>query len=308
MSTVQALFNVLLLIFIVTTMLAAGLMTTLPMLAATLRRWVLVVLVLAANLVLIPLAGWGIAAVLGLSSASFIALVMLASSPGGPFGAKLAMVQHGDVTAGASLQVLLAAIGSLTFPITLNLILGWAKVGGNVSIPVGRLVATVAFLQLIPFAVGVILRANTEALANEWQPAVLKISNLSFIVVLAMALLGSFQKIVDLVGSKTLVAGVLFGIACMVIGYLLTTGPATTRTTMLGVAPVRNAGPVFAAIAVAYQNNADILGAFVAENILAVVLVVVVVSVITRRRAAAAPTVADVVGAPAARVVAPRAS
>ncbi|MFE7214211.1 hypothetical protein ACFU93_30455 [Streptomyces sp. NPDC057611] len=56
--------------------------------------------------------GWGLADLLGLPTASFIALVLVASSPGGPFGVKLAMVQNADVVAGAAMQVLLAAIGS----------------------------------------------------------------------------------------------------------------------------------------------------------------------------------------------------
>jgi hypothetical protein len=54
------------------------------------------------------------------------------------------MVQGGDVTAGASMQVSLAAMGTLAFPI-----------------------------------------ANAEELADDWQPAAIKVSNLSFIVVLA---------------------------------------------------------------------------------------------------------------------------
>ncbi|MFF7371873.1 hypothetical protein [Streptomyces tricolor] len=65
-------------------------------------------LALIANMVVIPLTGWGLGALLGLPSAAFIALILVASSPGGPFGAKLAMVQKGDVIAGAAMQVLLA--------------------------------------------------------------------------------------------------------------------------------------------------------------------------------------------------------
>ncbi|MFE1406185.1 hypothetical protein ACFW5D_21490 [Streptomyces sp. NPDC058770] len=51
-----------------------------------------------------PLLGWGIGMLFGLPAAAFIALVLAASSPGGPFGAKLAMVQGGDVVAGAAMQ------------------------------------------------------------------------------------------------------------------------------------------------------------------------------------------------------------
>ncbi|MFJ4524681.1 hypothetical protein ACIP4Y_27660 [Streptomyces sp. NPDC088810] len=43
-----------------------------------------------------------------------IVLILVASSPGEPFGAKLAMVQSGDVVGGAAMQVLLASVGSIT--------------------------------------------------------------------------------------------------------------------------------------------------------------------------------------------------
>lgn len=284
METFQALFNTIVVIFIVATMLTAGLVTTLPMLAATFRRVPLVILVLGANLVVVPLMGWGIGAALGLSSASFIAIVMLGSSPGGPFGAKLAMVQHGDVTAGASMQVLLAAIGSVTFPITLGWILTASGQGGGVSIDVEQLVATVAVLQLIPFAIGIALRHSVTDLADELRPWALRISNLTFVVVLAMMLLGSFQTIVDLIGSASLLAGFLFAVGAVIVGFVVSTGPLETRTTMSTVAPVRNTGPILAAIALAFGNDPAIIGAVVAQLVMGLVVVIVTVVVIVRVR------------------------
>jgi BASS family bile acid:Na+ symporter len=111
---------------------------------------------------LVPLIGWGTAAVLSLDTPAYVALVLLACSPGAPFAAKLAMIQRGDVVTGASLQVFLAAIGSLTFAPTANAIFTAAKLGGGISLPVGQLVLTVAVLQLLPFAVGLALR--------KWSP------------------------------------------------------------------------------------------------------------------------------------------
>src|SRR5215208_2215018 len=107
-------------VLIVSTMFAAGLGTTVGDLWATFRTVKLILLVLVANLVLVPLIGWGTAVVLSLAAPAYIALVLVACSPGAPFAAKLAMIQRGDVITGASLQVLLAAIGSLTFAPTAN--------------------------------------------------------------------------------------------------------------------------------------------------------------------------------------------
>src|SRR5947209_1660378 len=140
MQTIQALFNIVLAIMIVSTMFTAGLGITVEELGATFQKVWLVLLVLLANLIVVPLLGWGAAALFSLATPAYIALVLIASSPGGPFGAKLAMIQHGDVVAGSSLQVLIAAVGSVTFALTANWILTAAHVGGGISLPVGDLI------------------------------------------------------------------------------------------------------------------------------------------------------------------------
>ncbi|MFG2563748.1 hypothetical protein [Streptomyces sp. NPDC048496] len=95
MGTLHLLFNAVTVIFIVATMFTAGLGATVAALRGVLTDVPLLTLSLIANMVAIPLLGWGIGALFGLPTASFIALVLVASSPGGPFGAKLAMVQKG---------------------------------------------------------------------------------------------------------------------------------------------------------------------------------------------------------------------
>ncbi|MFI5976398.1 hypothetical protein [Streptomyces sp. NPDC051452] len=121
----------------------------------------------------------------------FIAATMFAAGLGGPFGAKLAMVQSGDVFAGAAMQVLLAAIGSVTFAPTVNGLLTAADAGTNVSLDVGALVRTVALLQLVPFAIGLLIRRYAEPTARSWHPTAAAVSNVTFLIVLAGMLLGS---------------------------------------------------------------------------------------------------------------------
>ena len=107
MEFTAAAFNVALVVFIVSTMLAAGLGTTLEQLTEVLREGWLLLLVLVANLIVVPLLGWGVAAAFGLGTSAAVALLLVASSPGAPFGAKVAMLQHGDVLTGTTVQVLL---------------------------------------------------------------------------------------------------------------------------------------------------------------------------------------------------------
>ncbi len=264
MAALHLLFNAVTVIFIAATMFAAGLGSTLAALRAAFTNVSLLLLVLLANLVVVPLLGWGLAALFHLTTAPFIALILTASSPGGPFGAKLGMVQHGDITTGAAMQVLLAAVGSITFGITANALLTAADVGGGISLDVGALVRTVAVLQLVPFAIGLLLRHYTTDTAVAWHPATVKVSNVTFLIVLAGMLLGNWSDVVALLGSRALLAGFLFSALGFGFGTLLATGSPARRTTMGAVTAVRDAGPALAAIGIAFDNQPAILGALAA--------------------------------------------
>jgi bile acid:Na+ symporter, BASS family len=283
-DVLTALLNTVLVAFVVATMLSAGLRTSVPALLGVLRNAVLVVLVLVANLVVVPLLGLAVGLLLALPAAGLVALVLVASSPGAPFGAKMAMIQKGDVVTGSVLQVLLAAVGSLTFPITANLLLGWANLGEDIGIPVGRLIAAVAVLQLVPFAVGLAVRAWAPATAAGWMPPVARVSNIAFLGVLALGVLGSWAQIVGLIGSRVLLAAVVFTVVGILVGWGLAAGTPTTRTTAALIAPTRNAGPAFAAVAIAFGNDPAILAGLTGVLLVGLVVELPFASWLARRR------------------------
>ncbi|MGW3460393.1 hypothetical protein ACWDE9_12650 [Streptomyces olivaceoviridis] len=246
----------------------------------------LLALALIANMVVIPLLGWGIGALFGLPSAAFIALVLIASSLGGPFGAKLATVQQGDVVAGAAMQVLLASLGSLTFAPTVNAILTAADIGTTVSLDVDALVRTVTLLQLVPFANGLLLRRYAEPTAQAGRPTAAAVSDITFLIVLAGMLLGSRRDVADPFGSLALLAGFLLAVFAFAVGSLTAAGPTTRRTTMGGVASVRDAGSAPAAIGLAFSGQPSILGALAAILLSGLAAALPIATLLSRRRSA----------------------
>ncbi|WP_405738264.1 hypothetical protein OG422_00295 [Streptomyces sp. NBC_01525] len=291
MDTLHMLFNAVTVIFIAATMFAAGLGATVPALRAIFTDVPLLLLALLTNMVVIPLLGWGIGALFSLPSAAFIALVLVASSPGGPFGAKLAMVQSGDVVAGAAMQVLLATVGSLTFAPTVNGILTAADLGKGISLDVATLMRAVALLQLVPFVIGLLLRRYAAPTARSWHPAASAVSNVTFLIVLAGMLLGNWSDVVALLGSLTLLAGFVLAAAAFAVGTLLATGSSVRRTTMGGVAAVRNAGPALAAIGIAFGDQPAVLGALAAVLLSGLAAALPIATVLSGRRSR--PTTAD---------------
>jgi BASS family bile acid:Na+ symporter len=259
-----ALFNIALVVMIVATMVSAGFTTTFANLGAVLSRVGLVVLVLVTGLVIRPLVGWGTAELFNLAEPAYIALILLAVVPGAPLGVKFVMGAKGDVSTGATFQVLLAVVASFTFASTANFILETANVGEAVSLPVGELLKTIVFLQVLPFVVGLLIRHWNEKSALEWNVFAQKIVGPSFLAVVVLALLSSWRIIIDLIGDRVLVAGVFFTVVMIVIGYFASVGGYRTRAATAMIQPGSNSGPTFAAVAIAFGNDPAILGAVTA--------------------------------------------
>ncbi|NNJ47039.1 MAG: bile acid:sodium symporter [Acidimicrobiia bacterium] len=255
------LFNAVIAVFIVLTMLTAGFTTTFDQVRSVIRRPALIGLVLLIGIVIRPLIGWGAAEMFGLASAAYVAMVITASAPGAPFGAKLVMTAKADVSSGAVLQVLLAVVMSFTFAPVANGLISAAELGSDLTLPVRDILLTVVVLQLAPFVVGILMRHWTEDVALEWNEFSSKGSSVLFLVVLAGALLGSWQTIIDLLGDLVLLGGAVAAVIMIVLGYFVSTGNAETRKATSLIQPMSNSGPAFAAVAIAFDGDPAILGA-----------------------------------------------
>ena len=254
------LFNASLVIMIVATMFAAGLSTTTKALGSVFRNYLLVILVLITAFVLRPLVGWGVTAIFPLGVAASIVMLLLASVPGAPLGVKFAMSAKADLTTAASLQVLLAVIGSFTFAPTANFLIGASGLGEEFSLPVAALIRTVVVLQIIPFVVGMAVRHWTPDTAAGYRPPTQKIANYTLLIVIVLALLGSWRIILDMFGDLTILAHTVFIVIMVVLGYFISKGDSSIRkgTGLLEIGS--NSGPTFAAIAIAFGNDPAILG------------------------------------------------
>ena len=257
----EQLFNAVIAVFIVLTMLTAGFTTTFDQLRSVLRRPALIGLVLLVGIVIRPLIGWGAAELFGLASAAYVAMVITASAPGAPFGAKLVMTAKADVSSGAVLQVMLAVVMSFTFAPVANGIISAAELGSDLTLPVRDILLTVVVLQLAPFVVGILMRHWTEDVALEWNEFSSKGSSVLFLVVLVGALLGSWQTIIDVIGDLVLLGGAVAAVVMIVLGYFVSTGEAETRKATGLIQPMSNSGPCFAAVAIAFDGDPAILGA-----------------------------------------------
>lgn len=214
--------------------------------------------------ILRPLVGYGLAAIFSLGAASATVTLLLASVPGAPLGVKFAMGAKADLTVAAALQVILAVVGTFTFAPTANFMIGAAGLGDDFSLPVADLIISVAVLQIIPFIVGMAVHHWAADTAAKWRPPVAQTANITLLIVIALALLGSFRIILDMLGDLAILAQVLFVVIMFALGYFISRGDGSIRRATASIQPGSNAGPTFAAIALAFDNDPAILGTAVA--------------------------------------------
>jgi BASS family bile acid:Na+ symporter len=158
------------------------------------------------------------------------------------------------------MQVVLAVVGTFTFAPTANFMIGAAGLGDEFALPVADLIITVAVLQIIPFLVGMAVRHWTPERATDWRPPVQQVANYTLLIVIVLALLGSFRIILELLGERAILAQALFVVIMIALGYFLSRGGSAVRKATAMIEPGSNSGPALAAIALAFDNDPEILG------------------------------------------------
>jgi BASS family bile acid:Na+ symporter len=239
---------IVMLVFVVSSMLAVGLSLTVSQIVAPLRNVRLVALALLANFVLMPLGALALARVLRLDPALGAGLLVLGTAGGAPFLPKLAGLARGNMAFAVGLMVLLMVLTVGYMPLVLPLLLE------GVSVDAAKIARSLVLLMLVPLAVGLAVKARFETAATRAKPPLDRLSNLSLILLIALITVTNFDKVLGVFGTRGILAGLLFIVLGLAVGYLLG-GPEidTRRVLALGTAQ-RN---IAAALVVAGQNFTD---------------------------------------------------
>lgn len=234
-------------VFVVTSMLAMGLSLTIPMIVRPLKRWVLVASALVANFVVVPLLAWGIVELLSLDQPLRNGLLILGVAAGAPFLPKLAQGAKGDVAFAVGLMTILMVLTVVIVPV----VLPWLLDGASIS--AWSVARSLIVLMLVPLALALSVRAHWPDTAAEYQPLLAKASTVSVIVLVVVGLGLNVDNVADLVGTRGLLALVLFVVGSLAVG-LVAGGrqPSSRSVVALGTAQ-RN---LSAALVVATQNYA----------------------------------------------------
>jgi bile acid:Na+ symporter, BASS family len=236
------------LVFVVSSMLAVGLSLTLGQILAPLRDAKLVSLALLANFVLMPLAALLISRLLRLDQLLGVALLLLGTAAGAPFLPKLAAVAKGSLAFAVGLMVLLMVLTVGYMPLVLPLLLD------GVSVDPMKIARTLVLLMLLPLVLGLAVKARYATVAARVGPLLNTVSTASLALMIVLLLVTNVRNIVDLFGTRGILASVLFLFAGFGIGWFLGGPRFDTRGVLaLGTAQ-RN---IAAALVVGGQNFSD---------------------------------------------------
>ena len=250
--------------FVVTSMLAMGAGLTVSQISAPLRNARLVVLALLANFVLMPLAALALAKVLWLDEPFGIGLLLLGCAAGAPFLPKLAELAKGNLAFAVGAMVLLMVVTVGYLPIVLPLLLP------GVTVDPWNIARSLVLLMLLPLAAGLALKVRYEDLARRVKPVLDLISNISLILLVLLITAANIDKVLQVFGTRGILAGLLFIALGFGIGWLLGGSDGDTRRVMALGTSQRN---IAAALVVASQSFSD-------PKVVVMVIVVAIVGLI----------------------------
>jgi bile acid:Na+ symporter, BASS family len=245
-------------------MLAMGTGLTVAQIIEPLRNARLVLLSLLANFVATPLAAFALAKVLRLDEPLGIGLLLLGCAAGAPFLPKLVQLAKGNLAFAVGLMVLLMMVTVGYLPIVLPLLLP------GVTVDSWKIARSLILLMLLPLAAGLTLRAYYQDLATKAKSVLDWISNVSLILFILLIVAVNIEKVVDVFGTRGILAALLFvGLSCATGWLFGGPGDETRRVLALGTGQ-RN---IAAAIVVASGSFSD-------PRVVVMVIVVAIVGLI----------------------------
>ena len=256
--------TVAMLTFVVSSMLAMGAGLTVSLIAEPLRNVRLVGLALLANFVVMPLGALGLAKVLSLEEPFGIGLLLLGCAAGAPFLPKLAELAKGNLAFAVGAMVLLMVVTVGFLPIVLPLLLP------GVTVHPWNIARSLLLLMLLPLVLGLVLRARSNDLAERVKPVLDWISNISLILLVFLITAANIDKVLQVFGTRGILAGLLFIALGFGTGWLLGGPNADTKRVMALGTGQRN---IAAALVVASQSFSD-------ANVVVMVIVVAIIGLI----------------------------
>ncbi|MEM7759799.1 MAG: bile acid:sodium symporter family protein, partial [Cyanobacteria bacterium P01_A01_bin.40] len=182
-----------------------------------------VIVGLLAQLILLPIVGFGLATVFPLSSELAVGVMILVACPGGPTSNMITYLIQGNVALSITLTAVSSLITVFTIPLLVNLSMqNFLGEGTNLKLPFLQTVIQIAVITLIPISIGMVLHRYQAKLAAKVEKTVKWLSLFLLTLIIIGLLLKERENVLSFflqVGWVTLTLNIVM----MVLGYKIAT-------------------------------------------------------------------------------------
>lgn len=266
------------LVFAVSSMLSAGASFTVRQVVAPMREPDRVLRALLGNFVLVPILAVVIGRALALDSPLALGLILLGTAAGAPFLIKLVAAAEGDVALGTSLLVLLVPMTVVFMPIIVPLL------APDTSVNATAIAISLALTMLIPLAIGLVVNEVAGRAAKRLRHATRNLSTVSLVFLLVTTLLVNRYDLQVIIGSRAIIAVVLFVIGCFCIGFLIAS-PHPARRVVLGLGTAQRNIAAATIVAAEDIGHSDTLTLVVVASIIDLLILFPIARWLSRRLA-----------------------
>ncbi|MAC23482.1 MULTISPECIES: bile acid:sodium symporter family protein [Marinobacter] len=172
-----------------------------------------------AQILLMPMVAFGLAYLFGVAPAIAVGLVIIAACPGGTTSNLFVLLARGNIALSIVLTVSASLITILTLPLFTNMALQhFMGTEENISLPVGKTIAMLVVIVLLPVAIGMLVRTRKPELARKAESLVSIFGGIVLAVLIVALLYGVRDQMWDLLkqaGPSTIalnVAGIVLGL------------------------------------------------------------------------------------------------
>lgn len=230
-----------------------GLSLTVSEILRPLRNARLVALSLAVNFVIVPAVAFALSRIIPLGQDVQIGLLLIGTAAGAPFLPKLAQIAKADIAFAVGLMTILMLVTIVYLPIVLPLLLSGIKV----SAP--QIALSLIATMLLPLAIGLLIKARYEEVAQAMQPTMTQISTISLALLLVLMLPLNFKNVLALFGTGAIITTILFIVISVLGGYLLGGPHAKTKQVLALGTGQRNLSAAFIIATSNFANQPGVL-------------------------------------------------
>jgi predicted Na+-dependent transporter len=285
MEGLEAFTNVVLLIQIISTMGSIGLGLNTKQIKNVLSNYSLMARGLVVNFLLVPIIAWVMTKIIPMNEIIAIGFLVASISAGAPFGPKLAQIAKSDVPFAVTMMFVLSVLTVVATPIWLSVFLGSSSIS-NVSINPLPLLGQILVIYILPLLIGLFVNSKCTTKAQKYRPLALKVSNLSFPIVIVGIIATNISGFQSLVGSLGIITSIISVVIYAVLGFVLGGPQIASKRSLAFNSAVRNGGLGLLLAAQAFSNHPKVGIMVVTFGIVQTVIMIAIAALWSKRRAA----------------------